>query len=99
MTFSPDDDADMDSDSCSVSYAFTQAFADADAATAQQTAFEGQMQHLWSIATVPADETAKTAENTNYAISPLMTPGSNDKSGALGYGIALAASVSVALAF
>ena len=57
------------------------------------------MQHLWTIATAPEHD--NVAENTNYAISPLLVPGSNDndESGAVRYGIALAASVSVALAF
>ena len=57
------------------------------------------MQHLWTIATAPEHD--NVAENTNYAISPLLVPGSNDndESGAVRYGIAMATSVSVALAF
>ena len=56
------------------------------------------MNHVWTMASWYPDTIL--ASNTNEAISPLMKPGSDDdKSGALGYGVALATSVFVALAF
>ena len=89
----------MDSDSCSISYKYTLALADAKAASDQQTSFESEMSHLYSIASWFSDSKA-TADNTNYAVSALMTPSSDDdKSGALGFGVALATSLCVALAF
>ena len=94
-----DNDIEMDSDNCNLSFEFTQILSDAETAKSQYTSFESEMTHLWTIFSMIGDSSMSEATNTNYAISPLMGTDRDEKSGALGYGITLATSIFVAMAF